>query len=515
LPLVEMRGVTKRFSGVTANRGVNFSVERGEVHALLGENGAGKSTLMNVLYGLYRPDEGEIFVDGERKIFRAPSDAIAAGVGMVHQHFMLAHTQTVWENMILGIKDTSFILPKKKIQEKTSEISERYGLRIDPEAVVWQLSTGEQQRVALLRMLYRDARVLILDEPTAVLTPQESARLFQTVRRMTEEGHGVVFISHKMNEVMSQARRVTVLRRGENAGTVETGGTTEEALAEMMVGRKVSLGLCRKPMKAGKTVFEVKNFRVSGDRGFEAVAGVSFSLRQNEILGVAGVAGNGQRELCEALVGLRQAAGAVAVNGADMTGASPRAFINKGVRYIPSDRKGVGMVSDMDVQDNSILRRYWAKPIARGAFIDKKESAACARRVIEDFGVATPSIRTPVKNLSGGNLQKLLMGRELTGSPEVVVVMHPTWGLDVAATRYVRERLLERRESGAAILLVSEDLDELTALSDRLAVLFKGKFMGVIEEPEKAPLEKIGLMMAGSSISEVFQAKEESGARSA
>ena len=498
-PLVEMRDVTKRFSGVTANKKVSFSVEAGEVHALLGENGAGKSTLMNILYGLYRPDEGQVFVNGKRKTFRSPSDAIAAGIGMVHQHFMLAYAQTVWENMILGMNDTPFVLPREKIRDKTAELSERYGLQVDPAAVVWQLSTGEQQRVALLQMLYRNAKVLILDEPTAVLTPQESTRLFQTIRRMTMEGHGVVFISHKMNEVMNETHRVTVLHRGESVDTVKTSETTEEALTEMMVGQKILLGLYRKPINAEEQVFEVKDLHVAGNRGFEVVRGLSFNLRRYEILGVAGIAGNGQQELCEAMVGLRPvSSGSIAMNGKDITNAPPRSLIDQGVHYIPSDRKGIGMVTDMDVQGNSILRKYWSKPVANSVFINESEANALAWQIVDDFGVSTPSIRTPVKNLSGGNIQKLLMGRELSNSPEVVVVVHPTWGLDVAATRYVRERLLERRENGAAIFLISEDLDELMALSDRLAVMFKGKFMGIVDDPESAPIEKIGLMMAGS-----------------
>jgi simple sugar transport system ATP-binding protein len=495
-----MRGISKRFSGVTANRNVNFSVEAGEVHALLGENGAGKSTLMNILYGLYRQDEGQIFVNGELRVFRSPSDAIAAGIGMVHQHFMLVHTHTVWENMILGVKDTPIVLPRKKIQDKIAEISDRYGLQIDPSAVVWQLSTGEQQRVAILQMLYRNARVLIMDEPTAVLTPQESERLFLTIRRMTREGHGVVFISHKMKEVMSETRRVTVLRRGENVGVVATAVTTEEALAEMMVGQKVPLDFRRKPLDAGAPVFEVRDIRVANDRGVEVVKDVSFCLRKSEILGVAGVAGNGQWELCEAIVGLRAlASGAIEMNGKNITDASPRQFIDGGVHYIPSDRKGVGMAPGMDLVSNSILKKYWEKPIAPGLFINWRRAEDYSKRIVEDFGVSAPSIRTPVKNLSGGNLQKLLMGRELSDKPSVVIVMHPTWGLDVSATRYVRKQLLAQRENGAAILLVSEDLDELLALSDRLAVIFKGRFMGVIENPESVPLEKIGLMMAGAA----------------
>ncbi|MDR2529352.1 MAG: ABC transporter ATP-binding protein [Synergistaceae bacterium] len=500
IPLVEMRGVTKRFSGVTANRNVNFSVEAGEVHGLLGENGAGKSTLMNILYGLYRPDEGEIFVNGERQVFRSPGDAIAAGIGMVHQNFMLAPAQTVWENVILGMKEEGFFLSRKKIQGRVEEISERYGLKIDPSVAVWQLSTGERQRVALLRALYRGARVLVLDEPTAVLTPQESEGLFRTLRRMTEEGHGVVFISHKMREVMSETRRVTVLRGGENAGAVLTARTTEAALAEMMMGQKAPSGLRRGAARAGAVVFEVRHLRVLDDRDLEVVRGVSFHLREGEIFGVAGVAGNGQKELCEALTGLRTPlSGSVVMGGEELTGASPRRFIDRGARYVPADRKSVGMAPSMDVRANSILRKYWRDPVAKGPFINWKEAEVHARRIVEEFGVLAPSLRAPVKNLSGGNLQKLLMGRELSDNPKVLVVMHPTWGLDVSATRYVRQRLLERRENGAAVFLVSEDLDELLTLSDRLAVLFKGQFMEVLSDPVSVPVETIGLLMAGSA----------------
>ena len=355
-------------------------------------------------------------------------------------------------------------------------------------------------------MLYRNAKVLILDEPTAVLTPQEAVRLFQTIRRMTEEGHGVVFISHKMHEVMSETQRVTVLRKGENAGTVMTAETTGDALAEMMMGRKVPLDLHKKPMNAGEAVFEADDIRVLDDRGLEAVGGVSFRLRRNEILGVAGVAGNGQRELCESIVGLRAlSSGTITVEGEDLTNASPIQFIKRRVHYIPADRKGVGMVPGMDIGNNAILRKYWVSPIARGVFISRKRTEEYSRRIVEEFNVSAPSVRTPVRNLSGGNLQKLLLGRELSDSPRVVIAMHPTWGLDVSATRYVREQLLRQRENGAAVLLVSEDLDELLALSDRLAVMFKGRFMGIIAEPTAVPIEKIGLMMAGTWISEALK----------
>ncbi|GHV44559.1 ABC transporter [Synergistales bacterium] len=504
--LVEMRGVTKRFSGVTANKAVNFSLEAGEVHALLGENGAGKSTLMNVLYGLYRPDAGEIFVNGSPVEFRSPADAIAAGIGMVHQHFMLVQTQTVWENMILGMKDIPFFLPEAEIQKKIASISERYGLLTDPRAKVEQLSVGEQQRVAILRMLYRGARVLILDEPTSVLTPQESDSLFSTVRRVTAEGYGVVFISHKMNEVLKETNRVTVLRRGSTVSTVATAGTDAPALSEMMMGHRSPLDLHRAKVTPGERVFEALDIHARGERA-EAVSGLSLFLRSGEILGVAGVAGNGQRELCECLVGLRPVtSGTVSVRNKNMTNASPRRFINQNVHYIPADRGGVGMATGMNVRENSILRSYWSKPISTGTLgelIDWKEAELRADRIVEDFNVAVSSPDTPVRNLSGGNLQKLLMGRELSdslgGDAPVLIVMHPTWGLDVAATRYVRERILERRENGAAVLLVSEDLDELLAMSDRLAVLFGGKFMGILEHPEGEPISKIGLMMAGTA----------------
>jgi simple sugar transport system ATP-binding protein len=347
-------------------------------------------------------------------------------------------------------------------------------------------------------MLYRDARVLILDEPTAVLTPQESDKLFATIRRMTREGHGVVFISHKLKEVMSETNRVTVLRGGENAGTVATAMTTEETLAEMMVGRKTAFGFERKPMAQGDTVLKADDIHVLGDRGMETVAGLSLSLRSGEILGIAGVAGNGQRELCEALAGLRPITkGRIVVNGKRMDGAPPRSFIGERVHYIPSDRKGTGMAPGMDIVNNAILKKYWSKPVARGAFIDWGSSADYADEIVKKFGVSVPSLSTPVRNLSGGNLQKLLMGRELSDSPKAVIVMHPTWGLDVSATRYVRDQLLARREGGTAILLISEDLDELLALSDRMAVIFKGKFMGVTDDPRSKPIEAIGLMMAG------------------
>ena len=508
MPLVEMKNITKKFSGVIANNNINFSAERGEVHALLGENGAGKSTLMNILFGLYHPDNGEIFIDDKKCVFRTPSDAILSGVGMVHQHFMLVETQTVWENMILGTR-MPYILPKKRIIKEITEISEKYNIRVNPLSNVWQLSIGEQQRVAVLQMLYRKARVLILDEPTAVITPQESKDLFQTIRNMTSDGNSVIFISHKMHEVLNETDRVTVLRKGELVGTVETKSrhTSRELLSEMMMGQKIPPDIykVKTDLTNERVVVDVNSICAFSDRGGMAVKNISFRIRKKEIFGIAGVAGNGQLELCEAIFGLRKAAsGYVKVNGKELTNALPRVFLNSGVHYIPADRKSTGMVAALDVKSNSILTDYWTPPISKGNSINWNEAEKRAKSIIDQFNVVTPSTDTAVKNLSGGNLQKLMLGRELSETTEFLIVMHPTWGLDISATRYIRERLVFASKAGTAVLLISEDIEELLALSDRLAVVFKGEIMGIIADPKSFPIEKIGLMMAGTHISEVL-----------
>ena len=503
-PLISMKGITKRFTGVVANQDVDFDVRRGEVHALLGENGAGKSTLMDILYGLYRPDSGAITVGGVGRTFASPRDAIAAGIGMVHQHFMLIQSQKVWENMILGLESLPEILPRRDIIRRIADLSAQYGLEVDPMANVWQLSVGEQQRVAILQMLYRKANVLILDEPTAVLTPQEAERLFETIRQMTSEGHGVVFISHKLDEVMRITNRVTILRRGRVAGSVDTAATSKEQLAEMMMGEKIPFSVSKPPMRPGERILEAEGITVLGDRGFPSLSDVTLEVRANEILGVAGVAGNGQQELCEALAGLRKLeSGRILLSGTNISGMSSRTFIDLGIRYIPADRKGTGLVPNMNVEENSILKKYWSRPVARGMMIDWKRVFEFARSLVSRYSVSTPSLATPVRNLSGGNLQKLMLGRELSDSPQVVIAMHPTWGLDVSATRFVREQLLEERKNGAAVLLVSEDLDELQALSDRLAVLCKGELMGIIDNPADVSRESVGLMMAGTPLESV------------
>ena len=496
--LVDLRGITKTFLGVAANDDIDFDVRAGEVHALLGENGAGKSTLMNVLCGLYRPDRGQIFLSGQETSFRTPRDAIAAGIGMVHQHFMLIPVQTVWENMILGQDGFGFVLSKKAICRRIGELADQYGLHVDPEVPVWQLSVGEQQRVAILRMLFREAKVLILDEPTAVLTPQEARQLFATLRRMREEGHGVVFISHKLDEVAEISDRVTILRKGRKINTVRTSGVGPEELAEMMIGSRVVPAVNKRAAVTGETVFRAQELSVLNDKDLPALEGLSVELRRGEILGLAGVDGNGQTELCEALVGLRRLrSGRIFFNEREMTGASVRDFLGDDIRYIPADRRGTGLVPTMNLRENYVLRHYWREAFRKGPFMNWEAVAGQTGRVTERFDVVTPSLGVPVRMLSGGNLQKLMLARELDGNPRVVVAMQPTWGLDVGATAFVRERLLEAREKGAAVLLVSEDLEELLALSDRLAVIHKGRIMGLLDDPRRATEETLGLMMAG------------------
>jgi simple sugar transport system ATP-binding protein len=502
-PLVEMRGISKAFATVRANAGIDFDVRSGEVHTLLGENGAGKSTLMNILNGLYIPDSGTIRVKGEVHRFSSPRDAIAAGIGMVHQHFMLVPVLTVWENMVMGLPGLEALLPKRAIVERIRDLSSRYGLQVEPEARVWQLSVGEQQRVEILKMLYRRAEILVLDEPTSVLTPQEVQHLFNTIRQMTAEGHGVVFISHKLDEVMEISDRVTILRKGEVVETLSGRNVSREELAEKMVGRKVVFAVDKAVLNAGETVLEADGICALNDRGLPAVRNLSLSIREGEILGIAGIAGNGQRELCEALCGLRHVQfGSVILKGIDMTGAHPMKFIQAGVGYIPADRKGTGLVGSMNLRENFNLKNFWRKPYSRGVFLSWENVAGETGRIVERFGVSTPGLGVPVRNLSGGNQQRLMLGRELSGTPSLIVAMQPTWGLDVGATEFVREQLLKQRERGSAILLVSEDLEEVMAMSDRLAVIHKGEIMGIVEDPREVTEEDLGLMMAGVRIEE-------------
>lgn len=516
---IEMRGITKRFAGVVANDGVDFDARFGEVHALIGENGAGKSTLMSVLAGLYRPDAGSVAIAGQAVDFRSPRDAIGHGIGMVYQHFMLVEPFTVAENMLLGREGQGTWLETDAVEREVAALGERFGLEVDPRARIWQLSVGEQQRVEILRALFRGARILVLDEPTAVLTPQEATGLIRTLRGMAAEGFCVVFISHKLDEVLAVADRVTVLRRGKTVATVEARETDRHTLARLMVGRELA-ALVEHPTDEGDRgtggqgdrlrsqssvlspsppsyALRLSGIGALGDKGLPALTDVDLEIQEGEILGVAGVAGNGQRELAEVITGLRRAtSGSVRVGDRDLTNRSPAAIAAAGVAHVPEDRLADGLVPGMDVAGNAILRQYRRPPIAQGTFLVPRAIAAFADRLIRDYDVKTPSRRMRLRLLSGGNQQKLLLARELSGEPRVIVAVHPTRGVDVGATETIHRLLREQRRRGAAILLISEDLDELLALSDRIAVMYGGRIMGTVPIAE-ADAERIGLMMAG------------------
>ena len=502
---VEMCNIIKRFPGVLANDRVCFDVDAGEVHALLGENGAGKSTLMRQLYGIYRPDEGQILLDGKPYVFNSPADAIATGIGMIHQHFMLVPTLTVAENVALGLKSTREpVLDLEKVARKINELSQVYGLKVDPEAYIWQLSVGEQQRVEIIKALYRGASLIILDEPTAVLTPQEVNDLFATLKRMVNEGHGLIFISHKLHEVTAISDRVTVLRDGRIIGTRPTREVTRNELVKMMVGREVKQ-LAPQPLKAGPVRLAIQGLRAMGDRGTEALRGIDLEIHSGEIMGLAGVSGNGQRELAECLAGLRKTtSGAVLLDGQDVTHLSLRKRVDSGLAYIPEERMRDGAIREFSVQENVFLHDHASPRFSRGIFLDFARMAAFARELVDNFNVKTPGLDTPIKNLSGGNIQKLILARELSRQPKVLIAAQPTRGVDIGATEYIHQRLLQQREEGTAILLISEDLDEIRILSDRVAVIYEGRIIGVVER-DQATVEQIGLMMAGISLAEAMQ----------
>lgn len=492
---VEMRGIVKRFPGVLANDHIDFHVLPGEVHALLGENGAGKTTLMNILAGLYRPDEGEIYLNGKRVSFHSPRDAIQAGIGMVHQHFMLVPALTVAENLVLGIDRPRFLINRSKLEAEVQALSERFGMPVDPAARIWQLSVGEQQRVEVLRMLYYGAKVLILDEPTAVLTPQEVNELFNTLRQMVEAGHTVIFISHKLNEVLAVADRITVLRKGRKQATVLARETTKEELARMMVGREVLFRIEKPATNVGDVVLRVENVHALNDRGRLALRGVSFEVRQGEIVGIAGVAGNGQSELAQVIAGLRNVTkGRIWIQQVDITNRSALAGIREGLAHIPEDRTGLGSVPAMSVADNLVLKTYDRPPIARGWMLDLKRILQQAQERVREYEVLTPTVHAPARQLSGGNLQKMILARELPLASRALLAVHPTRGLDVGATEAVHRRLLEQRSRGVGILLISEDLDELISLSDRILVMYEGQIMGEVRDGD---LTLIGQLMAG------------------
>ncbi|MCL4458939.1 MAG: ABC transporter ATP-binding protein [Chloroflexi bacterium] len=498
--IVRMTGITEAFPGVLANDHIDFTVEAGEVHALLGENGAGKTTLMNILYGLYQPDEGEIYINGQRVVLHSPKDAINLGMGMVHQHFMLIPPFSVAENIVLALKSSRepFLDDSSLVAKRISDLATKYCLSVDPEARIWQLSVGQQQRVEILKSLYRGARLLILDEPTAVLTPQEVKELLQVLRSLVAQGNSVIFITHKLDEVMQVSDRVTVLRDGKVVGTLKTADASKRGLARMMVGREMLSRLAKKPLEAGPLVLEVKDLLVLNDKRLPAVKDVSLTVRRGEILGIAGVDGNGQRELSQAITGLREvASGRIYFHGQDITGGSPQHFIALGGAHIPEDRYEMGLIMDFDLAENAILGVLDKPPFAKGLFLDQSAIEEHAQNLIVQYDVRTPSISVLARNLSGGNAQKLLLARELSRSPSLIVAVQPTRGLDVGATEYVQQQLVEHRNRGAAVLLISTELDEILMLSDRVAVMYEGGIMGVISS-DHIDIEEIGLMMAGA-----------------
>jgi simple sugar transport system ATP-binding protein len=501
---VKMQGIVKRFPGVIANDCVNFDVRAGEVHALLGENGAGKSTLMKILYGLYQPNEGEICINEKPVQLRSPLDAIRFGIGMVHQHFMLIPTLTVAENVALGLRSSRrFLLDIDIVSKRIKELAKTYGLQVDPEGKVWQLSVGERQRVEILKILYRGVDLLILDEPTAVLTPQEVDDLFLTLRRMVNEGHSIIFISHKLHEVLSLSDRVTVLRDGRVVNTLSTAEATQEKLANLMVGRNVLLQVDRRPVDLGGVRLALQGIWAMGDGGLPALRGIDLELHAGEILGIAGVSGNGQRELAEVIVGLREPTkGKVIMDDIDITGWRPSDLLDHGLSYIPEERMVDGTVREFTVEENLILKDHHRPPYANGIFLNFKKIGEEAENLIRQFDIRTPSRRTPIKSLSGGNIQKLILARELSRNPGVLVAAQPTRGVDISATEYVRRRLMEQRPKGISTLLLSEDLDEILTLSDRIAVIYEGQIMGVVKR-EETSVEELGLMMGGVPRSKV------------
>ncbi|MCW5878390.1 MAG: ABC transporter ATP-binding protein [Anaerolineales bacterium] len=500
-PVLELRNITKRFPGVLANDRIDLTLNRGEIHALLGENGAGKSTLMNILYGLYQPDEGEIFINGEQARINSPTDAIHAGVGMVHQHFMLIPVFTVTENVMLGSESIKVggVLDRKTAAERIREISSAYGLAVNPDDYVRDLPVGGQQRVEIIKLLYREADILILDEPTAVLTPQEADELFKIMHSLTERGKSIIFITHKLREVLDIADRITVIRRGQVVGSTTPKQADQNKLASMMVGREVDLKLEKKAAKPGAVVLEVENLKIADDRNQIAVDGISFQVHAGEVLGVAGVQGNGQTELVEAVTGLRNALeGHIHLLGEDTTQASPRHITELGTAHIPEDRQRDGLVLNFPVADNLVLNTYYKQPYSQGLIMQHELIAETAKTRVENFDIRTPSVETSAGSLSGGNQQKVIVARELSRPLKLVVASQPTRGLDVGSIEYIHGRLVASRDEGAAVLLVSSELDEIMQLSDRIAVMYRGKIVDVL--PAKgASKEQIGLLMAGLS----------------
>jgi ABC-type uncharacterized transport system ATPase subunit len=495
---LEMKDISKSFHGIHANEDINLLVESGEILGLLGENGAGKTTLMNILYGLYQPDSGLIKINGQPISIKNPVESINHGIGMVHQHFMLIQNHSVIENIALGYKDTPFFFPKTQLRKKVEEFSKQFDFKIDLDQKIWQLSAGEQQRIEIIKALLNGADLLILDEPTSVLTPREIKELIAILRQMKAQGHMIIFISHKLDEIMDICDRVTVLQKGRIVGHANTSETDKKSLARMMVGRDVVFNINREKLEKGKKILSVEDIHITGDMGLPAIMGVSFELFENEIFGIAGVSGNGQRELAEAITGLRKInSGAVRINEKDVTNKSPRQIYDNGVSHVPEERIRFGIAPGLFLYDNAILKQHHLEKFSKRYFLKYNQIKNHTKAIISDFKVATHSIDNQIRNLSGGNIQKLILGREISEKPQLLVASHPTYGLDVGATEFLRQHLLELRKQGSAVLLFSEDLEEIFELCDRVAVIFDGQFMGTLDTDDER-LCDIGLMMAGS-----------------
>ena len=501
---LEMRGIVKKFPGVLANDHVDFDVQAGEIHALLGENGAGKSTLMKILYGMYHPEEGEILLNGKPITINSPTDSINHGIGMIHQHFMLVDNISVAENVALGLKSSREPrLDLDVVSARIRELAEKYGLQVDPNTIISKMAVGERQRVEIIKALYRGAALLVLDEPTAVLTPQEVDDLFVIFRQMAADGHALIFISHKLDEITALTDRVTVLRDGRVTGSVKTSEVNKNQLANMMVGREVLLTRELIDVPLGKTRLKLENVRAVNDDGQTILKDVSMAIRSGEIVGIAGVSGNGQRPLAEAIAGLQTVQnGRITLEDREVTNYSPAQMFASGLSYIPEERMHDGIVKDFSVAENFILQDHIKPPFSRWIFLVFKYIADHAKNLIQAFNVKTPSRETLAKNLSGGNIQKLILARELARQPRVLIAAQPTRGVDIGATEYIHAQLLKQRAEGLATILISEDLDEVQSLSDRIIVLFGGEIMGELSHDEATP-EKLGLMMAGERPTEL------------
>jgi len=506
-PVLELKGITKQFPGVLANDNVNLTLHTGEIHALLGENGAGKSTLMNILYGLYRPTKGEISIDGKKVQFDGPIDAIHNGIGMVHQHFMLIPVLTVTENVMLGQESVwgGGFLNRSSAAQRVTEISQKYNLEVDPQAYIQDLPVGIQQRVEIIKVLYRKAKILILDEPTAVLTPQEVEELFNIMRLLTSQGVSIIFITHKLKEVLAMADSITVIRRGKTVATAKPKESTEQSLADLMVGRPVELTVQKKKAKPTTPILKLDNVVIKDERSAIAVDHVSFNVYGGEVLGIAGIQGNGQTELVEAVTGLRQVeTGTISIGGQDATNTTPRKVTEMQVSHVPEDRQRDGLVLSFPIKDNITLNTYY-KDFAKGIVIDEQKVTETAERWVKEFDVRTPNIDTTAGSLSGGNQQKLIVAREFSRPLKLLIASQPTRGVDVGSIEYIHARIIEKRDEGAAILVVSTELDEVRALSDRIAVMFDGKTVAIIPADEVTK-EQLGLLMAGVPVDEVLSA---------